>query len=93
MLSKWAYARVLLTPEERDRFYIEFVTDDLLTTDTAARATAYGQYRSMGVMTANEVRSGLNLAPHADGESLSNPHITTTPNTRPEQLEAPQETA
>ncbi|TCM57836.1 HK97 family phage portal protein [Rhizobium sp. PP-F2F-G48] len=75
----WAYARVLLTPEERDRFYIEFVTDDLLTTDTAARATAYGQYRSMGVMTGNEVRAGLNLAPHPDGDSLSNPHITTTP--------------
>jgi phage portal protein BeeE len=93
MLSKWTYARVLLTPEERDQFYIEFVTDDLLTTDTAARATAYGQYRSMGVMTANEVRSGLSLAPHADGESLSNPQITTTPNTRPEQPEAPQETA
>lgn len=77
----WAYARVLLTPEERDRFYVEFVTDDLLTTDTAARATAYGQYRSMGVMTGNEVRSGLNLAPHPDGNSLSNPHITTPPNT------------
>ncbi len=76
---QWAYARVLLTPEERQQFYVEFVTDDLLTTDTAARATAYSQYRSMGAMTANEVRSGLNLTPHPDGNSLSNPHITTTP--------------
>lgn len=32
-------------------------TDDLLRTDTAARATAFGQYRSMGAMTANEVRT------------------------------------
>lgn len=73
----WAYSRVLFTPEERASFYVEFVTDDLLTTDTAARATAYGQYRSMGVLSANEVRSGLNLPPHEDGNSLSNPYTTS----------------
>ncbi|UVC10191.1 phage portal protein [Rhizobium sp. TH2] len=75
----WAYARVLLTPEERELFYIEFVTDDLLTTDFSKKATALGQYRSMGAMTGNEVRGMLNMQPHPDGNSLSNPHITTTP--------------
>lgn len=79
----WAYARVLLTPEERDQLYVEFVTDDLLTTDTAARATAYGQYRSMGAMTANEVRAGLNLAPHPEGNSLANPYTTSSSTTSP----------
>lgn len=74
----WAYARVLLTPEERRDLYVEFVTDDLLTTNAAARAAAYGQYRSMGAMTANEVRSGLNLPPHAEGDTLQNPYITVT---------------
>ncbi|KAA8606015.1 phage portal protein [Salipiger aestuarii] len=73
----WAYARCLLTPAERAAAYFEAVTDDLLTTDTAARATAYGQYRSMGAMTANEVRSGLNLPPKSGGETLENPYITT----------------
>lgn len=73
----WAYARCLLTPEERRELYAEFVTDDLTTTDTAARAAAYGQYRSMGVMTANEVRAGLNLQPHANGNDLQNPYTTT----------------
>lgn len=73
----WAYARVLFTPEERSEHYIEFVTDDLLTTNSAARAAAYGQYRSMGAMTANEVRGGLNLAPLPDGNSLSNPYTTS----------------
>jgi len=73
----WAYARVLFTPEERTAFYVEFVTDDLLTTNAAARAGAYGQYRSMGAMTANEVRSGLNLAPLPDGDSLANPYTTS----------------
>lgn len=73
----WAYARCLLTPEERQTFYAEFVTDDLTSTDTAARAAAYGQYRSMGVMTANEVRAGLNLAPRQDGNVLQNPYTST----------------
>ncbi|WP_407473655.1 phage portal protein [Sulfitobacter sp. PM12] len=73
----WAYARVLFTSEERAAFYIEFVTDDLLTTNATARAGAYGQYRSMGAMTANEVRSGLNLTPLAEGNSLANPYTTS----------------
>lgn len=89
----WAYSRVLLTPEERHKFYIEPVLDDLLTTDFAKKATAFGQYRSMGVYTANEVRRMLNMPPHPDGDSLSNPHITTTPNTAPEDPEAPKEAA
>lgn len=78
-LKRWqaAYARVLLSPEDRARFYIEAVTDDLLTTDFASRATAYGQYRSMGAMTANEVRGGLNLPPMAEGDKLDNPYIST----------------
>jgi HK97 family phage portal protein len=74
----WSYARCLLTPEERAETYVEFVTDDLLTTDTAARATAYGQYRSMGALTANEVRAGLNLPRRDGGDELSNPYTTTS---------------
>lgn len=85
----WAYARCLLTPEERRDLYVEFVTDDLTTTDTAARATAYGQYRSMGAMTANEVRSGLNLPPHADGDTLENPYTTTGAPSAPTSQKAP----
>lgn len=89
----WAYSRVLLTPAERDEFYIEFITDDLLTTDFMKRATALGQYRSMGALTGNEVRAMLNMPPHPDGDSLSNPHITTTTNTAPEDPEPPKEAA
>ncbi len=74
---EWAYARALLTPEERQDLYVEFVTDDLLTTDTAAKATALGQYRSMGAMTGNDVRARLNMPPHPDGNRLDNPHIST----------------
>lgn len=73
----WAYARVLLTPEERQEFYIEFVTDALVQTNIAARAAAYGQYRAMGVLTANEVRRGLNIPDHADGNTIDNPFTTS----------------
>jgi len=85
-LKRWqaAYARVLLTPEERATSYVETITDDLLTIDHAARATAYSQYRAMGAMTANEVRAGLNRTPRPDGDELLNPytssaHAPTTP--------------
>lgn len=84
-LNRWAfaYARCLLTPDERLTHYIEAVTDDLLTTNHAARATAYGQYRSMGVMSANEVRGGLNLPKRPDGDDLANPYTTSGPATDP----------
>ncbi|MCA1286253.1 phage portal protein [Salipiger bermudensis] len=87
----WAYARCLLTADERRDLYVEFVTDDLTTTDTAARAAAYGQYRSMGVMTANEVRSGLNLTPRGDGDTLQNPYTTTGAAPAPSPKEIPNE--
>lgn len=74
---EWAYARVLLTPEERaSGTYIEFIVDDLLTANAKTRALVYGQYRAMGVMTANEVRSGLNRPPMDGGDTLENPNIT-----------------
>lgn len=74
---EWTYARVLLTPEERAAgYYVEFVIDDLLTANAATRATTYAQYRSMGAMTANEVRAGLNLPAKDGGDTLDNPNIT-----------------
>ena len=78
-LKRWqaAYARVLLKPEERATAYVEALTDDLLTIDHAARATAYSQYRAMGAMTANEVRAGLNLTPHTNGNELVNPFTSS----------------
>lgn len=76
---EWAYARVLLTPEERRTRFFEFITDDLLTVSFAQRAASYGQYRSMGVLTANEVRAGLNLPPLPGGDELQNPYTTSAP--------------
>jgi HK97 family phage portal protein len=79
----------LIAPEDRADVFVEHLTDALLRSDFATRATAYGQYRSMGSMTANEVRAGLNLPPLADGNSLQNPYTTTTkPSDKPEDKTA-----
>ncbi len=85
-LSRWE-AEVtlkLIDPDERDDVFVEHLTDALLRADFATRATAYGQYRSMGAMTANEVRAGLNLPPLPDGNTLQNPYTTSTPNKSPD---------
>lgn len=78
-LLRWeAEATLKLIPsEDRATTFVEHLTDAILRADFATRATAYGQYRSMGVMTANEVRAGLNLPPMAEGNSLSNPYTST----------------
>ncbi|MHA6692052.1 phage portal protein [Devosia sp. A449] len=87
----WAYTRVLLEPgAERDELLIEFVTDDLLTVEFAARATAYQAYRSMGAITANEVRAGLNKPARPDGDDLASPY-TTSNTTSTNQADTPAE--
>lgn len=88
-LKRWAsaYARVLLSPEDRKALYIEAETKDLLAVDFAAQATAYSQYVAMRAMTPNEVRAGLNLPPMEGGDELANPFTTSGGTTTP----APQE--
>lgn len=74
---EWAYARVLLTPEQRRERFFEFITDDLLTVSFAQQAASFAQYRSMGVLTANEVRAARNLPPVEGGDVLQNPYTTS----------------
>lgn len=84
-LKRWAsaYARVLLSPEDRRALYIEAETKDLMTVDFAAQATAYSQYVAMRAMTPNEVRAGLNLPPMEGGDELANPFTTSGGTTTP----------
>ena len=79
-LQSWkdAYARTLLVPKERSKYCFAFALDELLLADTVARATAFSQLRSMGVMTSNDVRRKINLPPLAGGDVLQNP-FTTSP--------------
>ncbi|WP_411837035.1 phage portal protein [Paracoccus sp. ME4] len=78
-ITRWqaAYSRCLLTPDERASLYVEGNPDDMLSVDHAARATAFSQYRSMGVLTGNEVRASMNRPPLPGGDELSNPFTST----------------
>ncbi|TAN55116.1 MAG: phage portal protein [Rhodospirillales bacterium] len=62
-----ALALTLLTPEERDEFYFEFLVDDLARADLAARMQAYATAISHGLMSPDECRQRDNLAPVPDG--------------------------
>ena len=71
------FALKLLTEEDRADYFLEYDTDDITAADTSARATAYAQFRSAGIYTANELRRLENLPPMAGGDVLENPYTTT----------------
>jgi HK97 family phage portal protein len=78
-LDAWvaAYRRVLFDENDATDFVIEFITDALLRADTATRSEAFAKWRSMGVMTANEVRARENLPALPGGDKLENPYTTS----------------
>ncbi len=88
-LNRWqdAYANCLLTEDERDEYHFEFVTDDLLRADAAARAEIFGKLIAARVLTPNDVRGIINLPPISGGDDLANPY-TTTSNAAPFQAPA-----
>lgn len=69
----------LFEPDERDSFYAEFLVDDLLKADIAARAEAYAKLIAAKVLNPNEARSRENLAPYEGGEVFSNPNTERGP--------------
>jgi len=69
----------LFNEDERNDFYAEFLVDDLLKADIAARATAYSQLISARVLNPNEARARENLAPYDGGEVFANPNTTPMP--------------
>lgn len=80
-LDRWqdAYATVLLTEDEQDDLYFEFVIDDLQRADAAGRADIFGKLVAMRAMTPNEVRAAMNLPAIEGGDELANPYTTTGP--------------
>ncbi|WP_246676543.1 phage portal protein [Mesorhizobium sp. B2-4-4] len=79
-LDRWqdAYATVLLTEDEQDDLYFEFVIDDLQRADAAGRAEIFGKLVAMRAMTPNEVRAAMNLPAIEGGDQLANPYTTTS---------------
>lgn len=78
-LELWqgAYSRLLLPPDDRLTHFVEFIPDDLTSTDSATQATTFAQYRAMGVYTANEVRAIRNMPPITGGDTNENPNTTS----------------
>lgn len=66
----------LIAPDDRATYYAEFLTDDLLRSDLAARAEAYGKLIAARVLNPNEVRAMENRAPYAGGDEFLNPNTT-----------------
>ncbi|RUY31689.1 phage portal protein [Mesorhizobium sp. M7A.F.Ca.US.001.04.1.1] len=79
-LDRWqdAYATVLLTEDEQDDLYFEFVIDDLQRADAAGRAEIFGKLVAMRAMTPNEVRAAMNMPAIEGGDELANPYTTTS---------------
>ncbi|MDX2623843.1 phage portal protein [Streptomyces sp. WI03-5b] len=70
-LVRWEQAILtqLLLPEERQKFYAEFLVDSLLRGDTLARYQAYAIGRQWGWLSANDVRERENLNPVDGGDA------------------------
>lgn len=80
ILRLWcdAMALTLLTPEERETLYFEFLVDDLARADIAARFTAMSSAISAGILNPNEARAMENRPPYAGGETFMRP-VNTAP--------------
>jgi HK97 family phage portal protein len=66
----------LIPPEERDTYHVEFVLDDFLKGDTAARYEAYSKAIAARILNPNEIRAMENRAPYPGGEQFLNPNTT-----------------
>lgn len=74
-LVRWeqSLARQLLTAEERQQYYVEFLVDALLRGDTTTRYNAYGLGRQWGWLSANDVRRLENMDQIKGGDSYLTP--------------------
>jgi HK97 family phage portal protein len=77
-LYREALQLTLLTPAERREYLIDFVVDDLVRADIAARFTAYSQAINAGILCPNEPREMENRPPYRGGEVFMRP-VNTAP--------------
>lgn len=74
-LTRWEEALTvqLLTPLERETYFFEFLTTDLLRGDTKSRFEAYKIAREAGWLSVNEIREAENLRPVPGGDTYLRP--------------------
>jgi HK97 family phage portal protein len=73
-----AIRRTLFSEEERKTYFAEYLVDDLLRADIAARADAYQKLISARVLNPNECRAMENRPPYDGGNEFLNPNTTST---------------
>ncbi|MEJ0097865.1 MAG: phage portal protein [Bauldia sp.] len=66
----------LLSKEEQATYYAEFMVDELVKADIAARFVAYSQAIAARILSPNEVRAKENMPPYEGGDEFANPNIT-----------------
>jgi HK97 family phage portal protein len=67
----------LLNSDERQRFFIELDTDQLLAADLQARADAYQKLISSRILNPNEARERESLPPYTGGDKFENPNTSS----------------
>jgi len=80
----------LIDEGDRDTIYAEFLVDDLLKADIAARATAYSKLIAARVLNPNEARARENLPPYDGGEVFANPNTSSNKPAKNKQAENKQ---
>lgn len=80
-LKVWegAIRRSLLTRDERETYFAEFLVDDLARANQAARFEAYAKAITNGILNPNEVRAMENRPPYAGGDEFRLPLNTEAP--------------
>ena len=76
----WAGAVSRLMPaDQQEQFVPEFLVDELVKAEIAARFEAYAKAITNGILNPNEARAMENRAPYAGGEQFRLPMNTETP--------------
>jgi len=69
-----ALRRALFSPDERRDYRVRFDRDDLTRASLTERATAISSLIASRVISPNEGRNWLDMAPREDGDRFENPH-------------------
>lgn len=78
-IKRWEgeIALKLFAEDERDEWFAEFLTDDLLRADTAKRMASYAMAITSRILNPNECRARENLPAYPGGDEFINPNTTS----------------
>ncbi|MDI4664335.1 phage portal protein [Xanthobacter autotrophicus] len=68
----------LLTPDEQEEYFAEFLTDNFLRMNPLDRAEAQGKRIASRILSPNEARAQENLPPYEGGDEFINPNTTSS---------------